>query len=497
MSHHCLGGNGGSPQTKGYIMKRKFARALIIAIILSLTVPVVACDKEQTNAYVTQVLLGEKASKYENDKSVKMLLNALYLCSEQHDNSGQDELKQLKRSGGRLFASLSSINISGGDLLECSHNSWEYTYAEKKSAQTGRKKLLRQTVNTVFDFGLFNKWFDDENEKCNSFSAMLYYIHILCDYIAEDPYATETVINGKTVSSYYGEASVEVNGNIPSFTAAQKKNTKSYSEYSPLDSLGRAGVAIANIGKDSMPPADSRQNIGSIKPTGWNQDKYSGFVNSDPGYLYNRCHLIAHQLDGNDKKENLITGTRYLNIDGMKNYEDEVVKYILKTGNHVLYRATPIFEGDNLVASGVQLEAYSIEDSGELHFNVFCYNVQPGISINYANGCNEVIDEIYYNANGIQFAVSNVSDSNPDLMYEIDRHLKIIFDDQQERGNYTEMMKELKDIARDARDVGSKGEKEAQRYAVLKKYEYKYLDILKKYIPWLLAEEDFFTSRFD
>ncbi len=477
-------------------MRRKFAIFLILALILSLTVPVVACDKEQTNTYVTQVLFGDKASQYENDASVNMLLSALYLCSEQHDNSGQDELKQLKRSWSHSSVSLSSINILNSDLLECSHNSWEYKYVEKEDAQTGRKKLLRQTVNKVFDFGLFNKWFNDENEKCNSFSALLYYVHILCDYIAEDPYATETVINGKTVSSYCGVSYVEVNGNNPSFTAAQKKNTESYSEYSPLDSLGRAGVAIANIGKDSMPPADSRQHIGSIKPTGWNQNKYNGFVNSSPGYLYNRCHLIAHQLDGNDKGENLITGTRYLNVDGMKKWEDEVAEYVSKTGNHVLYRATPVFEGDNLVASGVQLEAYSIEDSGKLHFNVFCYNMQPGISINYANGSNEVIDEIYYEENSIPFAILNASDSNPDLLYEIDRHLKIIFDDQQESGNYMSMMKELKDIAEEARKVGDKGEKEAKIYATLKEYEYKYLDILEKYIPQLLAKEKFFTSKF-
>lgn len=185
------------------------------------------------------------------------------------------------------------------------------------------------------------------------------------------------------VPAYSGSPYTVINNNIPYFTESDY-TTSSYEYYSDLDSLGRCGVCMASIGKDLM-PTEERGSIGSVKPTGWRTVKYD---NVDGKYLYNRCHLIGYQLSGeNANTKNLITGTRYLNIQGMLPFENMVADYVKETGNHILYRSTPIFEGNNLLASGVLLEAYSVEDKGEgICFNVYCYNVQPDISIDYATG---------------------------------------------------------------------------------------------------------------
>lgn len=190
-----------------------------------------------------------------------------------------------------------------------------------------------------------------------------------------------------SVPEYSGKASVEVNGNVPGFTAdeiAAAQSRGSYDQFSELDSLGRCGVAEANVGRDIM-PTEKRGRISSVKPTGWHSVKYDGI---DGGSLYNRCHLVAHQLTGqNANWKNLITGTRYLNIEGMLPYEEEAGDYVRSTNNHVLYRVTPLFQGSELVARGVQMEAYSLEDGGAgVSFNVYCYNVQPGIGIDYVTG---------------------------------------------------------------------------------------------------------------
>lgn len=179
------------------------------------------------------------------------------------------------------------------------------------------------------------------------------------------------------------EAYTVVNDNIPTFSESEM-NTDSYETYSELDELGRCGVATANIGTDLM-PTEKRDSIGAVKPSGWHTVKYDCV---DGKYLYNRCHLIGFQLTAeNANPENLITGTRYLNVEGMLPFENMVADYIKETNNHVLYRVTPVYEGDNLVASGVQMEAKSVEDDGEgILFNVFCYNVQPGVEIDYESG---------------------------------------------------------------------------------------------------------------
>lgn len=187
------------------------------------------------------------------------------------------------------------------------------------------------------------------------------------------------------VPEYEGKPYVEINGNTPDFTEAEL-TTEAYETYSELDSLGRCGEAEACIGEELM-PTEERESISEVKPTGWKNEKYE---NVDGGYLYNRCHLIGYQLSGeNANEENLITGTRHMNVEGMLPFEDMVADYVHETDNHVMYRVTPVFEGDDLVASGVQMEAESVEDEGEgISFNVYVYNVQPDITIDYATGDN-------------------------------------------------------------------------------------------------------------
>ena len=185
------------------------------------------------------------------------------------------------------------------------------------------------------------------------------------------------------IPAYDGKAYVAVNNNEPFFTDSDMTTT-AFENYSDLDSLGRCGVAYANICKEIM-PTEKRGKIGMIKPSGWHTVKYDVIKDR---YLYNRCHLIGYQLAGeNANPKNLITGTRYLNMEGMLPFENLVADYVNNTGNHVLYRVTPMFSDSNLVANGVLIEAKSVEDNGGgILFNVYCYNVQPGVGINYENG---------------------------------------------------------------------------------------------------------------
>lgn len=191
------------------------------------------------------------------------------------------------------------------------------------------------------------------------------------------------------IPEYNGEDFVYINDNKPSFDLSLNYSD-SFEIYSELDSLNRCGVAYANIGVDLM-PNEERTSIGMIKPSGWHTIKYD---NVEGKYLYNRCHLIGFQLTGeNANEKNLITCTRYMNSVSMLEFENKVANYIRKTNNHVLYRVTPIFIEDNLVASGVQMEAYSVEDNGSgIEFNVFIYNVQDGIEIDYSNGESKLIN---------------------------------------------------------------------------------------------------------
>lgn len=187
-----------------------------------------------------------------------------------------------------------------------------------------------------------------------------------------------------SVPEFCGKPYVPINNNIPYFTNKEiESGFKSFINLSELDLLGRCGTAYASVSTDTM-PTEERGNIGGVKPSGWHTVKYDGI---DGNYLYNRCHLLMFALTGlNAEERNLITGTRYLNIEGNLPFEKKIVEYIEQTGNHVLYRVTPIFEDNNLLCSGELLEAYSVEDNGVLQFCVYCYNVQPGIEIDYATG---------------------------------------------------------------------------------------------------------------
>ena len=195
---------------------------------------------------------------------------------------------------------------------------------------------------------------------------------------------TQKSYESTDIPAYAGNSFVILDDNKPAFSKQDRERTDAFETYSDLDELDRCGVAYANICKELM-PTEERGAIGMVKPTGWHTVKYD---NVEGKYLYNRCHLIGYQLAGeNANEKNLITGTRYLNVTGMLKFEDQVADYVKATDHHVLYRVTPVFEGDNLVATGLEMEAYSVEDSGKgVSFHVFVYNIQPGITIDYATG---------------------------------------------------------------------------------------------------------------
>ena len=221
--------------------------------------------------------------------------------------------------------------------------------------------------------------------------VVFYYFNNSESYAYKEPTSTTTTTTKEFISNgeypdYSGDAYIELNGNVPNFSDSDYSTT-SFEMYSPLDSLGRCGVAYSNIGKDLM-PTEKRGSISNVKPSGWQSVKYDNV----PGkYLYNRCHLIGYQLTGeNDNELNLITCTRFMNATTMLYFEDLTADYIKKTSNHVLYRVTPIYTGDDLVAKGVQMEISSVEDKcSSLCFNVFVYNVQEGIKIDYKTGLSE------------------------------------------------------------------------------------------------------------
>lgn len=200
---------------------------------------------------------------------------------------------------------------------------------------------------------------------------------------------TQENTNGNTMEelpTYQGSPYVQLNENHPNFTDEEKTRLDAFETYSDLDNLGRCGVAFANICQELM-PTEERQSISDVHPSGWHNGKYD-FV--DGGWVFNRCHLIGFQLAAeNDNEKNLITGTRYMNVEGMLPFENMVADYVKETNNHVLYRVTPIFQGDELVARGVELEAWSVEDNGDgICFHVYCFNVQQGVVIDYATGEN-------------------------------------------------------------------------------------------------------------
>lgn len=232
---------------------------------------------------------------------------------------------------------------------------------------------------------------------------------------------SEPTINMGEIPEYSGEAYVTIENNIPNFTDSDLKR-ESFETYSDLDSLGRCGIAYANIGQDLMPTED-RGSIGQVKPSGWHTVKYDCV---DGKYLYNRCHLIGFQLTAeNANTKNLITGTRYLNVEGMLPFENMVADYIKETENHVLYRVTPIYEGDNLVVSGVQMEAKSVEDNGEgILFNVYCYNVQPGVSIDYTTGESQLSNDDGSSAGNTEGNIEAENEKKTESSYVLNTNTK-------------------------------------------------------------------------
>lgn len=473
------------------------ASVILLSVLLSLssTMLAYACNKEQTEQYVTQILFGQ-GSGHEQDEETKLLLDALYICSEQSQNSGEKQLKNLKSGGVSWVPALSKVNVSTDALEDCSHKSWDYVSETSKSAQKSRKNVLRNTVYETFDFGWFDGVFSGGAEKCDNFSALLYYSHILCDYLGDEPEETEVAAGGQYVPAYSGSAYVTLNGGKPEFTTAQKRSAESSVSFSSLDGLGRAGTAYACIGYDALnygePKTKDRVSL-SYHPSGWNQETYEGIVSS--GEVYNRCHLIAHELIGDNSKENLITGTSYMNSN-MREVEDATTLYIHETGNHVLYRVTPVYVGNNLMASGVQMEAYSVEDHGEeICYNRYYYNVQPGVDINYATGTNEKADNMTESKEALAFAKYNASEDDPDLMYEMDIVLNDLFSDTKKPGTFDTMKNQIKGIADDARNEVTNTQSKSN-YLKMKQYQYQYMNALITYVPILLENEDFFNSTF-
>ena len=206
---------------------------------------------------------------------------------------------------------------------------------------------------------------------------------------------SKSSVDIKSIPEYSGTPYVVINNGKPSFSEKDKERVEEYSE---LDKYGRCGTAFANVSKELM-PTKPRESIREVRPSGWHTVKYENII--EDRYLYNRCHLIAYKLAGeNANEKNLITGTRYFNVEGMLPFEDEVAGYGKATGNHVLYRVRPIFKGSDLVARGVQMEAESVEDNGKgVSFNVYCYNVQPGIRINYKDGSSQPESKVVANKN--------------------------------------------------------------------------------------------------
>lgn len=239
----------------------------------------------------------------------------------------------------------------------------------------GKRKIVIILILAVFAF-LFSFFKDDITSFIQSIEPQE-------SYALPEQEETSPTYQVDDIPAYQGNLYVVLNNNEPNFSETDYTTT-SFEHYNDLDSLGRCGVAFANVGLETM-PAEDRGSIGQVKPSGWHTVKYD---NVSGKYLYNRCHLIGYQLTGeNANEKNLITCTRSMNTEGMLPFEDEVAEYVKDTGNHVLYRVTPIFEGDNLLATGVEMEAKSVEDDGKgVKFNVFVYNVQDGIQIDYKTG---------------------------------------------------------------------------------------------------------------
>ena len=474
---------------------RRHILAIILAVFVAFncTMPVLACNEQQSDVYIMQLLFGDESSRYENDPDVAIILDGLYICSIQSDMNGKDKLNALKRSRVRGIPTLQKIDVSSNELYSCSHDNWNHVAEKCQKEQQKRKDIFRSAIVRVFDFGFIDESFQKDEGQIDSFAALLYYCHILADYLADDPLDTRISAKGYDIPAYAGNPYFTINNDIPSFSDEEKRTIESFKEYSDLDKYGRCGAGITSIGPDVLATVNPRGNIGYINPTGWDQKTYNTIM-PDGQYLYNRCHLIAHSLGGIDTRWNLVTGTRYLN-EAMEKPESDIARYVQSTGNHVLYKVNPVYVGSNQVASGVQLEGYSLEDQGKgLHFNRYYYNVQPGVDIDYSNGSSVIADCTVDNDYFIPFAINGADDSNPDLMWEIKDQLQILFAGQANNSEYTLMMHELENIETQARNV--KGVKDWEVYKNLKPLQHSYMETLTEYVPRLLQNEKFFKEVF-
>ena len=467
----------------------KLILAVVILIVPFGTVTVNACDEASSDSILRQFLFdGSNETVTESDR-YKLLNDAVYLCCEQADQDGSTELKYV--NDHILFdVSMDDISVSDEQLFEASHTPWTYQSETVGEVQKKRKDLLRKIVNKTFEFGFLSHFFNVTNEQSDSLAAVLYYFHILSDHLQYDPSENYAAVNGTAIPGYTGDK-VFVISDRPDFTEEQLKDTDSFYDYAPLDELDRGGTATARIGYAEIAEhreRDKRQ-LSNIKPTAWSSTMYPDIITSEA--LYNRCHLIAHSLGGLADQRNIVTGTRYLN-EAMDKYENDIADYLrIHTDNHVLYRVTPVYDGDNLMVSGIQMEGYSIEDNGKgICFNVFCYNVQPGVTLNYRNGGNYVSDEIYYNETIIPFVTYD--ENEPDLITELVHYLGILFKDQADSEEYRSLMSELDNIRFEARLLAGSDVKPARRYVKTQEYEHDLYVVLKTRLPGLFAKEKFF-----
>ena len=263
------------------------------------------------------------------------------------------------------------------------------TFCEHKQRSNMRRKLCELPLTLLLCLALLTGCGTNDSAQSAAPPLATQQTAQLPNNSVEVDDSQQGFFNLSQIPEYAGDAYVTINGNVP-FFSDDEITDKSFETYSPLDELGRCSTAFVCVGQDLM-PTEERCSIGQVKPSGWHLIKYDCV---DGKYLYNRCHLIGYQLTAENANErNLITGTRYLNIDGMLPFENQVADYVQQTGNHVLYRATPIFEGDNLLASGVLMEGYSVEDSSAgICFCVYAFNVQPGVQIDYATGESALAD---------------------------------------------------------------------------------------------------------
>lgn len=465
--------------------------AVLMTILLSLGFPInsLACDKEQTDYYVVQIIFGDKASLYGSNEKTKMLLNALYICSEQSDNQGEAELQFLKSKNVKSVPrNISEINIKGADLEKYSHQYWSYEYSAGKEVQNKRKKLLRNSVNEVFDFGLYYNLFGSDTGKCNSFAALLYYSHILADYLAGYPENVEDSIKGelKHLTNSH-DAIYEYQNNVPSFPDSIKLTTQPSYWYSQEDGNNKCGEAFAVLYGKALETIGYRDSTSDIFPSGWN--------NSDASDIFQKSHLIAHSLGGSEELSNLFTGTKYLNNTLMKPREMEVKNYLQShKDNHVLYRVTPKYVGNNMVPSGVQIEARSVEDN-TISFNVYCYNIQPGYVIDYSNGTFSK-SKLSEKDNGmIPFVALNANDNHPDLIFEIEKYSKELFEGEKDDMSYNLLISGLRDVGIKARSIVNKNGK--NKDIELKECANNLYELLRNNVSNLLFRESFMKSAFN